>query len=94
MKDEHTHAHCHSGEHHHIHAQDSTLEVEEGKEEKTLKILLDHWIEHNKSHEEGFSEWVNKAGSMGKIETSQYIEKAVKFMKQADDMLQKAKEYM
>ncbi|CAB1262230.1 zinc transporter [Clostridium sp. WLY-B-L2] len=94
MKDEHTHAHCHSGEHHHIHTQDSTLEVEKGKEEKTLKILLDHWIEHNKSHEEGFSEWVNKARSMGKIETSQYIEKAVKFMKQADDMLQKAKEYM
>lgn len=86
------HGHCHGGEHHaHIH---DTLNGAEDKEERTLKILLGHWIEHNKSHEEGFLEWVSKAKNMGKVETSQFIEKAVEFMKQADDMLKKAEEHM
>ncbi|MEY7999788.1 zinc transporter [Clostridium sp. Mt-5] len=88
----HTHEHCHEGDHHN-HAHD-ILSGEGTKEEKTLKILLGHWIEHNKSHEEGFSEWMNKARDMGKVETSQFIQKAVEFMKQADDMLKKAEEHM
>ncbi|HBC96886.1 MAG TPA: hypothetical protein DC034_08860 [Clostridium sp.] len=71
-----------------------TLNGEGEKEERTLKILLGHWIEHNKSHEEGFSKWVSKSRDMGKIETSQFIEKAVRFMEQADDMLQKAGEHL
>lgn len=90
----HTHEHCHSGEHNHTHSHDTELGNENGKDEKTLKALLKHWIEHNKSHEEAFGEWVSKAGDMGKTETSQYIEKAVKFMEQADEMLQKAEEHM
>ena len=33
----------------------------ENKDEKTLNILLVHWVNHNESHEEGFREWVEKA---------------------------------
>ena len=87
----HEHTHVHDDDHHHTHEM---LNGDKNKEEKTLKILLGHWIEHNKSHEEGFSEWVDKAKNMGKVETSQFIEKAVRFMEQADDMLQKAGEHL
>ncbi|KZL92070.1 hypothetical protein [Clostridium magnum] len=64
------------------------------KDEETLKILLDHWVEHNESHEEGFKEWVQKAKSMGKLETAEFILKAIEFMQEADEMLRDAKKNM
>ncbi|AZV58443.1 zinc transporter [Clostridium sp. AWRP] len=87
----HTHTHVHDDDHHHTHEM---LDGDESKEEKTLKILLGHWVEHNKSHEEGFAEWVEKSKNMGKVETSQFIEKAIGFMKQADNMLEEAEKHM
>jgi hypothetical protein len=90
----HAHEHCHMGGHNHTHDQDNAPGDEKDRDEKTLKILLKHWIEHNKSHEDSFSEWIGKAKDMGKTDTSQYIEKAVKFMEQADEMLKKAEEHM
>lgn len=64
------------------------------KEEKTLKILLDHWVEHNKSHEEGFKDWIEKSKLMGKVETAEFIQKAVAAMGKADEMLMEAKKNM
>ena len=55
----------------------SVKEDNMSKDEKTLNILLVHWVNHNKSHEEGFREWVDKAKEMGKTETAEYIEKAI-----------------
>ena len=63
-------------------------------DEKTLNILLVHWVNHNQSHEEGFREWVEKAKEMGKDETAQYIEKAIEYMQKANDMLTEAKKHM
>ena len=37
------------------------------KEIETLRILLAHWIEHNKSHEEGFREWAEKLRSLERL---------------------------
>lgn len=91
----HNHEHNHDSiGHTHIHHTHETLNGDESKEEKTLKILLGHWVEHNKSHEEGFSEWVDKSKNMGKLETSQFIQKAIDFMKQADTMLEEAEKHM
>ena len=64
------------------------------KDEKTLNILLVHWVNHNQSHEEGFREWVEKAKEMGKDETAQYIEKAIEYRQKANDMLTEAKKHM
>ncbi len=64
------------------------------KDEKTLNILLVHWVNHNESHEEGFREWVSKAKDIGKEETAEYIEKAREYMRQANDMLIEAKKHM
>nr|ADO12087.1 hypothetical protein Ccar_3240 [Clostridium carboxidivorans P7] len=69
-------------------------ELNLSKEEKTLKILLDHWVDHNKSHEDGFKDWIEKSKSMGKVKTAEFIQKAVEAMENANEMLIKAKENM
>ena len=100
----HTHEHEHVHEHEHAHEQADThthmdeaiYEMTEGisKDEKTLEILLGHWVDHNKSHEESYLEWMEKAKTMNLEQTSKCIEKAVEYMKMADEMLIEAKKHM
>ena len=85
----HGHDHDHDHSHHHSHG-----ETIENKDEKTLKILLVHWVNHNESHEEGFREWVEKSRAIGKEETANYIEKAIEYMNKANEMLIEAKKHM
>ena len=92
----------HEGHHHdddHVHTDCGCgcgcHENEEvNKDEKTLNILLVHWVNHNQSHEEGFKEWVERAKNIGKNETAEYIEKAIEYMHQANEMLLEAKKHM
>ena len=93
---DHAHSHSHGGGHDHDHGCECGHhhgEVE-NKDEKTLNILLVHWVNHNQSHEEGFQEWVEKAKAMGKTETAACIEKAIEYMQKANDMLLEAKKNM
>lgn len=85
----------HHHEHDHIHESNhSHGDTIENKDEKTLKILLVHWVNHNESHEEGFREWVDKARDMGKDETANNIEKAIEYLQKANEMLIEAKKHM
>ena len=61
----HHHEQDHNSDHFHEsnHSHGDSIE---SKDEKTLKILLVHWVNHNESHEEGFREWVDKARNIGK----------------------------
>lgn len=106
-EEEHAHAHgddCGCGhdhdDHGHSHGDDcgcgghDHATVVENKDEKTLNILLVHWVNHNQSHEESFQEWVEKAKAMGKTETAQCIEKAIEYMNKANEMLVEAKKNM
>lgn len=86
---DHDHDHEHTHEHSHTHG-----ESVENKDEKTLKILLVHWVNHNETHEEGFREWVEKARAIGKNETADSIEKAIEYMQKANEMLLEAKKHM
>lgn len=61
------------------------------KDEKTLRVLLVHWVDHNKSHQESFNEWIEKAKQMDKKDTAEYIAKAVEYMEKANEMLVEAK---
>jgi hypothetical protein len=88
----HIHTHSDDGHQEHIHGDSESEGLT--KEEKTLKILLSHWVEHNKSHEEGFKEWIEKSKAMGKEETANFIQKAIDFMEKADGMLEEAKKRM
>ncbi|MDU2111189.1 MAG: zinc transporter [Clostridiales bacterium] len=97
----HDHGHDHGHEHTHEHDHGDGCgcghdhgTVAENKDEKTLNILLVHWVNHNQSHEEGFQEWVEKAKAMGKTETAQCIEKAIEYMNKANEMLVEAKKNM
>lgn len=95
----HHHDHDCCGGHSHTHEHEcgcgcSVKEDNMSKDEKTLNILLVHWVNHNESHEEGFREWVSKAKEMGKEETAEYIEKAIEYMQQANNMLLEAKKHM
>lgn len=95
----------HEGHHHHhdhVHTECGCggncgcehAKEELSKDEKTLNILLVHWVNHNESHEEGFREWVSKAKEMNKEETAEYIEKAIEYMQKANEMLLEAKKHM
>lgn len=90
----HADDHDHPFEYGHDHVHPHTHSVPENKDEKTLNILLLHWVNHNKSHEESFKEWVDKARNMGKEETANSIERAIEYMQKANEMLKEAKAYM
>lgn len=100
----HSHDHDHSGDHDHKHSNccgqghnhecGAAVADNLTKEEKTLKVLLHHWVDHNKSHEESFKEWVEKARTMDRTETSTYIAKAIEYMEKADEMLLEAQKHI
>ncbi|MEG0180708.1 MAG: hypothetical protein RSC84_01700 [Peptostreptococcaceae bacterium] len=82
------HGHDHDHDHH------SSAAVADNKDEKTLNILLVHWVNHNESHEEGFKEWVEKAREMGKEETANNINQAIEYLRKANEKLLEAKKNM
>lgn len=84
----------HGHDHDHDHNHHSSAAIAENKDEKTLNILLVHWVNHNESHEEGFKEWVEKARGMGKEETANNIEQAIDYLRKANEMLLEAKRNM
>lgn len=84
----------HGHDHDHEHIEHSGAAVAENKDEKTLNILLVHWVNHNESHEEGFREWAEKAREMGKEETAKNIEQAIEYLKKSNEMLLEAKKNM
>lgn len=84
----------HGHDHDHEHIEHSGAAVSENKDEKTLNILLVHWVNHNESHEEGFREWAEKAREMGKEETAKNIEQAIDYLKKSNEMLLEAKKNM
>ncbi|WP_250673657.1 hypothetical protein LZ906_013650 [Paraclostridium ghonii] len=84
----------HGHDHDHDHITHSGVAVAENKDEKTLNILLVHWVNHNESHEEGFREWADKAREMGKEETAKNIEQAIEYLKKSNEMLLEAKKNM
>ncbi|GAA0092333.1 hypothetical protein UT300009_23620 [Paraclostridium bifermentans] len=86
--------HGHGHDHDHEHIEHSGAAVAENKDEKTLNILLVHWVNHNESHEEGFREWAEKAREMGKEETAKNIEQAIDYLKKSNEMLLEAKKNM
>lgn len=63
-----------------------------------LKILLDHWIEHNKEHGDEFREWAQKAKDFGEavvqedmLDAAQYMDKASESLLRALEELSKRK---
>ena len=62
----------------------------EKSEMEKLKILLDHWIEHNKEHGDEFREWGEKARALGKAVVHEDMLDAAQNMDKASESLRKA----
>ena len=61
-------------------------------EKEKLKILLNHWIEHNTEHAQEYAEWAEKAKGFGQAEVYDEIMQAVQQMNTMNGNLQKALE--
>ena len=55
-----------------------------------LRILLSHWIEHNKEHGNEFREWGDKARNRGKSLVQRDILDAAQYMDKSSESLQRA----
>lgn len=54
---------------------------------RRLAILLEHWVEHNKSHSGDFKKWADRAKQMGREDISECILGAVEHMDRANESL-------
>lgn len=61
-------------------------------EVEKLQVLLPHWMEHNNGHEAECTKWSGIAREEGKEKVADYIDAAVKAMKEVNDLLGKALE--
>jgi hypothetical protein len=55
-----------------------------------LKILLGHWIEHNREHSQEFGEWADKAKALGEVEAGEKLLQASQEMNKASEFLSQA----
>lgn len=66
----HTHGHTHDHEHTHDHDHDQPGNKEELTFDGKLTILMGHWIDHNKSHQQTYESWADKAAGENQPETA------------------------
>jgi len=59
-----------------------------------LKILLDHWVEHNTAHREEFERWAQRAQGAGLEEVSREVEAAARELGEANGHLLKAMSHL
>ncbi|MCF6289610.1 MAG: hypothetical protein L3J03_01190 [Desulfobacterales bacterium] len=57
-----------------------------------LRVLLPHWIEHNRSHGAEFSKWAALARQADDPETAALIEQAAGRLEEAEALLEQALE--
>jgi hypothetical protein len=55
-----------------------------------LRVLLPHWMEHNRGHAEECGKWAAFAREAGEEGVADHIEKAVAAMHEASALLEKA----
>ncbi|MDY6834942.1 MAG: hypothetical protein SVY53_09120 [Chloroflexota bacterium] len=60
------------------------------EDREKLRVLLDHWVEHNEEHNEKFKEWAEKAGNIGESGVRDDILEAVKQMNSVNRSLTSA----
>ena len=64
-----------------------------GEEELTkLRILLKHWVVHNKEHSQEFIDWADKAKAIGEVEIGKKMVQAAGEMDKAGEFLSQALE--
>lgn len=59
-------------------------------QKKKLSVVIEHWIEHNKSHMGEYKKWAQTAGELGLDLVKAEIEEAVGKLSQSNQHLEKA----
>jgi hypothetical protein len=80
--------HEHHGHHHHGHDHDHH---ESNEDLKKLRMMLEHWIEHDESHVESYREWAQKASTAGEEEIAREIHLAIDDSASVQSHLKRAK---
>ena len=57
-----------------------------------LRILLGHWIDHNREHGEEFREWADRVREVGEAGAGDDIAQAAQEMEKAGELLARALE--
>lgn len=95
------HEHSHSGLHEHEHIpelipSESSLErapeaAQRIPEMEKLRILLDHWMEHNHEHAETYIQWAEKAGTGGDAALAEMLKEIAAETKKIDALFERAR---
>ncbi len=59
-------------------------------QKKRLAVVIEHWIEHNESHQGEYKKWAQTAGELGLDSVKTEIEEAMGKISQANQHLSKA----
>ena len=59
-------------------------------ERNKLKVLLGHWIEHNREHSEEFQDWAERAKAFGEADIGEDISGAARELDKANECLSRA----
>lgn len=84
----HTHGHTHDHDHGHTHDQPGNKEelTFDGK----LAILIGHWIDHNKSHQQTYESWAEKAADENQPEAAALLKEVSEDSRRITTTLEKA----
>jgi cobalt/nickel transport system ATP-binding protein len=95
------HEHSHTGLHEHEHIPDlipaqgspaRAPETAEGMPEiEKLRILIQHWVEHNHEHAETYLQWAEKAGTGGEAALAEILKEIATETKKIDALFEKAR---
>lgn len=55
-----------------------------------LRVMLQHWIEHNKGHMDEFEKWRGTMSAEGRASLADHIQRTVELMGSVNDELEKA----
>ncbi len=55
-----------------------------------LRVMLQHWIEHNKGHMNEFEKWRGTMSAEGRASLADHIQRTVELMGSVNDELEKA----
>jgi hypothetical protein len=57
---------------------------------KKFEHLLTHWIEHNKSHEESYHKWIQRAEDAGRKDVAREVRKSMEHSQEMNRCFEKA----
>lgn len=89
----HSHEHSHEPGHAHRHGHNEEEKKPETDFDKKIKILLDHWAEHNSEHARTYLEWAGKAEEAGEEELARILREIAVQSEKLNELFKEAKKF-